>query len=313
MVKHPSEIELNCSNVCCAECIICSRPHGAGNKPFMEKDVFEMLVTQLQDINFKIIQTSGNGEAFLNPHYLDYIETLKTKFPHIPRWTYNNFSLLNRERADRIVEQDLFSKIHVRIDSLHKWIFEKNSNLNQNIVFNNLKYFLSINKKIPVVILYNNINDYYNKCKKVLDKRPIRDFFTDEELKQIPREEAEIKEYFSWYSPLGTLAPTVCTIGHSLWGERLKASQNIKASCPKWNVIQNVIWVSPDGSVIVCCYDDYQSKFICGNIMEEHLLDIFNGEKRKEILEGIKNRKYIDYPCVNPVCCGFGDGGTESK
>lgn len=309
-MKHPYEVELNFSNVCCAECIICSRPHGCGNKFFMEWDVFNTLVSQLKDIKFEMIQTSGNGEAFLNPNYLDYIAILKAEFPKVPRWTYNNFSMLNKQRADVIVEENLFSKIHVRIDSLHKWIFERNSNLNQDVVFENLKYFLKTNTKIPVVILYNNINDYYNKCKRVLGKRPARDYFSDEELARVPREEQEIKEYFQKYSKVPL---QVCTIGHSLWGERRKAPKDESSPCPKWNVINNVTWISPDGSVIACCYDDSQSVHVCGNIMQEHLLDIFNGQKRKEILEGIRTRKYKDYPCISPKCCGFGDGGMEAK
>lgn len=309
-MQHFRELEINFSNLCMASCAICSRPHGYKNKPFMDWDVFTTLVGQLYDVDLKIIQTSGNGEAFLNPYYLDYVYVLKREFPNIPRWTYNNFSLMTKERAERIVDENLFGKVHVRIDSLEKWIFEKNSNLNQDAVFENLKYFLSINKEIPVTILYNNINDYYNKVKKVLNKRPVRDYFTDEELAKVPREEKAIKEYFQPYSKLPI---TVCTIGHSLWGERVSAPRNETAPCPKWNVINNVTWVCPNGDVSVCCYDDTQNAFICGNIMQEHILGIYNGEKRKEFLEGIKARKYKDYPCVNPLACGFGDGGLEPK
>lgn len=309
-MKHPVEIEINFSNVCAAECIICSRPHGYGNKFFMEDDVFNTLIDQMGDIRVNMIQTSGNGEAFLNPKYLDYISTLRGTFFSAQIWTYNNFSMLNEERARWIIEESLFNKIHVRIDSLEKWIFERNSNLNQDVVFQNLKYFLSNNKKIPVTILYNNINDYYEKCMKVLGKRPVRDYFTDEEREKIPREADDIKRYFQ---PFSRMPITVCTIGHSLWGERRNVKGDAKAQCPKWNVINNVTWVCPNGDVNVCCYDDTQSIFTCGNILKDRLLDIFNGEKRKEILEGIRVRKFTDYPCVNPVCCGFGDGGVETK
>lgn len=249
---HLKEIELNFSNVCCAECIICSRPHGYGNKFFMEWDVFTVLVNQLKDIKFDVIQTSGNGEAFLNPFYLDFISVLKREFPSVPRWTYNNFSMLDKARAERIVNENLFDKIHVRIDSLHKWIFERNSNLNQENVFNNLKYFLNINNKIPITILYNHIPDYYKKVNKVLGKRPTRDYFTDEELKQIPHEANDIKKYFQPFSK--DVPITICTIGHSLWGERQTSPKDTKSPCPKWNVINNVIWISPNGDCILCCY-----------------------------------------------------------
>lgn len=305
------EIEVNVSNICGAECIICSRPHGCGNKPFMERPVFNEMVKQLRDVKFKLVQTSGNGEAFLNPHYLDYVETLKIDFPHAPRWTYNNFSLLDRERANRIILDKLFDKVHVRIDSLHPWIFERNSNLNQETVFENLKYFLSVNTRIPVVILYNDIKKYYKKCISWLGKRPKRDFFTDDELKVVPDEAGNIKQYFQRYS---NVPITVCTIGHSLWGERLYAAKDTKTPCPKFNVISKVTWVCPDGSLETCCYSDRQRDFVVGNIMNSHILDLFYSDERKEILRKIKNREITDYPCIDPKCCSMGEAfGIEEK
>jgi len=80
------------------------------------------------------------------------------------------------------------------------------------------------------------------------------------------------------------------------------------ASCPKIQVIEKVIWILPNGNCTACCYDDRQDAFVVGNIHNEHLLDIFYGDKRKDIIEKIKHRFYKDYPCTNPLCCGFAEG-----
>jgi hypothetical protein len=304
------EIELNTSNICGAECIICSRPHGCGNNFFMEQKVFDVLVEQLKDIDFTMIQTSGNGETFLNPNYLDYVKTLKDTFPKTVRWTYNNFSMMTKERADRIVEEDLFDRIHVRIESLNKDIFQKNSNLNMDVVFDNLKYFLSINKRIPVTILYNDIRKYYEKCKKVLGIRPTRDFYNDAELLNMKDEEKDILQFFKKdsASPL-----SMANISHCLWGERMKAPKDTTTPCPKLDIIKSVTWICPDGSVQACCYADRQDEFTCGNILDTHLLDIFNGEKRKSIIQKIERREFTDYPCTNPKCCGFHEGRENTS
>lgn len=304
------ELEINFSNLCTASCLICSRPHGSHNKPVMEPRVFNELLSQLKDVDFRLAQTSGNGEACLCEHYLDYVSALKSAFPDKPRWTYNNFSQLNRERADRIVSEKLFDKVHVRIDSLIPWIFEKNSNLSQEAVFENFKYFLSINTEIPVVILYNHVPDYYTLCKKVIGKRPVRDFFIDEELAQVPHEEEAILAYFRQFTK-GPLASFTMT--HSLWGERVHAPKDTRAACPKINIINAAIWVCPDGQTMACCYSDRQNEMPCGNIMEEHILDIFYGAKRAEWIRKIKAREITDWPCVNPLCCAFGGEGIEKK
>ena len=307
--QYIHEIELNTSNLCGANCIFCSREHGVGNTFFMEPETFNELVGQLMEVKFDIIQTSGNGETFLNEHYIDYIRTLKREFPNIPRWIYNNFSLMTKERADIIIDERLFNRVNVTIDSLIPWVYERSKNLNFERMFENLKYFLAINRQVPVTILYNDINRYYERCKKMLGRRPARDYFTDEELALIPDEFENIKHRIDLLNR-GPLS--FCKINPCLWGERRQAPRDENAPCPKINVIEKVIWVLPNGDCTACCYDDSQDAFIVGNIHETHLLDIFYGDRRREIIENIKKRAYKDYPCTNPRCCSFGDG-IEAK
>jgi sulfatase maturation enzyme AslB (radical SAM superfamily) len=303
--KHIHEIELNTSNLCGANCIFCSRPHGVGDTFFMEPDTFAVLVEQLKDIDFDIIQTSGNGETFLNPHYLDYVRTLKREFPDKPRWIYNNFSMMTKERADAIVNERLFDRVHVTIDSLVPWVYERSKRLNFERTMKNLEYFISINDAVPLVILYNDIKLYYARVAE-WGLRPANDNFTDAELEQVTDELEDMRERFGTRDNV-----TVCQVNPCLWGERGQAVKDPKTPCPKLDIIENVTWVLPSGNVTACCYDDNQDAFICGNIHDEHLLDIFNGEKRREFIEGIKARKYTDYPCTSPGMCIFGGEGPE--
>ena len=305
------EVELNFSNLCGAQCVFCSRNHGVGNSPLMEPETFAVLLRQLKDVEIGgPIQTSGNGEVWLNQYYLEYIRELKRELPLTKRWIYNNFSLMTGGRATAIVRENLFDRIHVRIDSLHKWIFERNSNLNFEAVMKNLEYFMSINESIPLVILYNDIKIYYSRCKAVIGKRPARDYYTDEELSLVTDEKQAIEDHFR---PLAKAPFSVCKINPCLWAERHQAPKDVTTPCPKLNVIKNVIWVLPNGDCTCCCYDDRQDTFIAGNIHETHILDIFYGERRAEWIRKIENFETRDYACCrNARCCGFGDG-MEAK
>lgn len=312
------EIELNTSNLCGANCIMCSAPHGINNVNLMSPEIFKILLKQLKDVKFDIIQTSGDGETFLNPDYLDYIRDLKREFPDIPRWIYNNFSMLNKDRSDMIIGEDLFTKIHTRVDSLIPWVFEKSSELELKTVLENIKYFLSKNDKIPFTILYNNIADYYNRCKAVIGQRPIRDRFTDRELEIVTNEQNGIREYFMQDIKNPELL-AMARINHGLWGERYRndIQHNPLYPCPKIKVIEQVCWIYPNGNIGMCCYEDKQSpEFSLGNIQENHILDIFYSEKRLAIVEKLKNLQnenpFSEYPCNNPRLCGFGDG-VENK
>ena len=107
MNNYIGEIEINTCNICGADCFICARSHGAGNEPFMKPEVFSTLVSQLKDIKSDRYQTSGNGDCFLNPHYIEYLRILKREFPKVPRWCYTNFQTLDKGFADEIIAEQL--------------------------------------------------------------------------------------------------------------------------------------------------------------------------------------------------------------
>lgn len=320
--NYIKEIELDTCDFCGANCIMCSEPHGCQNTKIMQPETFNILLDQLKDVNYELLHSSGNGETFINPHYLDYVRKLKKEFPDKPRYIYNNFSLLNKERADIIVNENLFNRVHMRVDSLQEWIFKKSSGLNMNKVLENLKYFCSINDKIPLTILYNNIVDYYNRCKALFGKRPKRDRFTDEELAKIKNEQSDIRNYILPHMKNPNLL-AMAKIGHCCWAERYRNDIQFKPlnKCPKINVIKNVCWVYPSGKIGMCCFNDEQKdNFILGDIHENHILDIFYGEKRMDLLSKIsnldQNNPFSDGPCFDPRLCAFGSGADhkiESK
>jgi hypothetical protein len=276
----------------------------------MPISVFNTLKEQLKDVNYNILQSSGDGETFRNPFYLDYIEQLKGIHPDKPIWIYNNFSEFNKKRVDRVLKHKYFERIHTRVDSLIPWIFKKSSDLDMSQVFDNIKYFLSKNEDTPFVILYNNIADYYRRCQSVLHVKPIRDRFNNEELAEVPEEKDAILRYFQKFAKRPELI-IMCKINHGLWGERYRTDVNHNPNyrCPKINVIEKVCWIYPNGNIGMCCYEDKQKEeFSLGNIKNEHILDIFYGKKRQEAIRKIKANEFPDYPCNNPRLCGFGDG-----
>jgi len=302
MDNYIPEIELNFSNVCWANCFMCAKPHGAGNIPFMERPTFAALLKQLRDVRVGQYQTSGNGECLLNPDYAYYLHCLKQLHPSTPRWCYNNFSMMKPSLSYPIIQEQLLNKIHVRVESLDKDIFQTSSRLNQQLVFDNIKAFMGNNQSgnVHLTILYNNPGDYYNKCQKTLGKVPQYWPFGDRT--KFPDEMEDIRNYFQAYSnqPID-----IFRIGHCLWAERESAQPDGQAACPKIEIMKGIVWISPNGDVQACPYDDNQSEFTVGNILEEHILNIWHGPRREELLDKISQREIKGYPCNNPKCCGF--------
>ena len=56
---------------------------------------------------------------------------------------------------------------------------------------------------------------------------------------------------------------------------------------------ENTITIRANGDIVPCCYD-LTSKLVMGNILEDDLNDIWNGEKYRELRSTISSKKYND-------------------
>ena len=308
--RYISEIELNFSNKCPANCFICSEIHGSGNIPLMTQEVFNVTVKQLKTIDFDTIQVGGDGDAFMNPNFIPYLRELKRAFPGKLIVFYSSFLLYTKEKTDIIISGGLINRQFTRIDSIDPVVFKKSTGIALQKVFENIEYFVKSNRGTEFYIGYSSIPQYYRKCRTLLNKLPLKSPFTQKEVDMLPDEFEDIKEYFN---KIPTRRPIIFyRINQSLWGERRdsKTKREEIMPCPKLaeGLFNHTIWICPDGRIGVCPYDNSQSDFTVGSILQDALYDIWTGDKRKQILENIKNRVYKDYPCNNPKCCKmYGD------
>jgi len=305
---HIPEIELNTCNVCGARCYLCSAARGRGNSPLMTPKVFARVVDQLHTITFDTIQTSGNGDCFLNPHFMGYLRTLRSQFPAATICNYSSFAMYTPAIADAILDDWLIDKQFTRIDSLDDAIAARASGLNPQVVRGNLEYFTKHNLLLDdLSIGYSSIRQYYRKCQRLLGHPPFHGPFTPAEAEAMPDEFDAIQRHF--YDLNCDNPPTVTRINQSLWGEREHplTKPDSTGACPKLGLLERIVWICPDGTIDLCGYDDTQRAFETGNIMSESLVDIWTGPKRQELLEDIRARRWTDYPC-NPTCCKmYGD------
>ena len=298
MNQFPFEVEANFGNRCGLKCGICSPFHGCGNIPLMPPDVFERIVSQLRDVDFEVLQTSGNGDAFMNPDFIHYLRVLRKTFPTVFINFYSNFVLFGQCETNIITGEKLLDHVHIRIDSLSPIIANRvTGSRTLDIILRNVNYFMSRNRGIKFEVMYNHVPSYYKRCWEVMGKKPLYLPFTDSEVAAIPDEYRKIKNYF------GNENVCYSRMGHSLWAERTQALPDPVTSCPKLAQFESIIWINPSGNIDICGYDDLQSVFIAGDTAEEHILKIWNGERRRGIIKKIRNREYKKYPCVNPRCC----------
>ena len=117
---------------------------------------------------------------------------------------------------------------------------------------------------------------------------------------------------------LGLDGALQCEIRHcDIYGRKVAAQPNsgglfvmMSTGCLiEDNILQGTIWICPNGDVNACGYDDEQSNFVYGNILEQSIEEIWNGKRRQEVIFQIAHRHVQCYPCNNPRCCRQYDYG----
>jgi hypothetical protein len=299
MIRIP-EIELAFSNLCTAKCFICSRTHGGNNDPIMSWEVFQAALDRMHDIDFDTIQTGGDGDSFLNPIYFDALRELRKNFPKAKIVLYSNFALLGRSIADMLVKERLIDSLFTRVDSVVPEIFNASTGLKMEVVFKNIDYFLLVNREIKFQINYSNIKGYFDKCREVLGKRP---YYWKYALEEAPEDEfEEVKDRFSYSGNV-----TFENIKRSFWAERndpdIKPERDMP--CGRTHCFESVCYIWTDGDVGICGYDDGQDAMIIGNVLDQTLTEIWQGKRRRKMIDFVTGRGIKIYPCINPKACLF--------
>ena len=195
------EIELNFCNSCSADCFICSSAHGEFNKypenKLMLPETFDKVMARLHEIDFDIIQTSGNGDCFLNPWFIDYLKRLRSEFPDKQIHNYSSFASYSPKYADIIIEQNLINKQHTRIETLDMSLWKRTARMDVETAFQNIQYFAKHPKRKTLFSVgYFDLRSYIDLCKRILDKKPLKLKLTDSEVAFLKDEFFDILRLF---------------------------------------------------------------------------------------------------------------------
>ncbi len=302
-------LELHFSNQCTGNCVICSTAHGGDHVNSVTEEVIDKIIENLKpgifQVRTKVIQVGGDGDSFLNPIFLDSLRKIRKEIPNTYICLYSNFNSFTPEMTDIILKENLLDETQTRIDSLSPYLYNLSTGLDLNIIFKNIKYFISQNDKMDFSVVYFPLFEYSKICQKILKKEPA--YLNKNKFKKFLIDEYEnFRKYFLSLprkKDFMIRKSDVC-----LWAERADCKPNYKSQCRQLPENEGAfLWqclIYPNGDIGLCCYDDYQDKFILGNILKDRLVQVWNSKKRWQLMNDIRQGKFRGkYPCTNPDAC----------
>ena len=307
----PQTIELHFANVCTGNCVVCSKTHGHDRQHFVSGDVVTATIQRLQETGKEDynLQLGGDGDSFLHPHFLDYVAHLKRELPSCHRCLYTSAFSLTSERACRIVRGRLIDEIQVRIDSLDPNLYYQSTGMFLSVVRANLQYLASINDHADLCLIYMPLYRYRAMCEAALRKPPT--YFSRLDPALIRDEWSAVLQFTQDLT--GPRKTAARVTGISLWAERTDCEFS-DSPCPRLPENQpgdmlRQLYIYPDGSYGLCGYDDGQDTFLLGNVFDDSIEDVWNGDKMRDYMGRIRNRTADSHPacCVNPRACRMWD------
>jgi hypothetical protein len=267
----------------------------------MLPETFEKVIERLKEVDFDTIQTSGNGDCFLNPWFIDYLRRLRKEFPSKQIHNYSSFVSYDSDLQRVVITEKLIDKQHTRIETVNLELWKKTARMNTSRAYANICAFATYpDRVIPLSIGYFCLPSYFKLCRDVLGKLPYKLKLSPNEIASLRDEYDDIKRLFASYTGV-----EYTRINQSLWAEREDpfCPKDVLTECPKLEVFEKCVWISPDGSYNLCGYDDTQHAFRCGSVFGLSIEQLFSCQVRKDYIDLIKGKRMTDYPCNNPKCC----------
>lgn len=244
MLPKPSGIYIQTINKCNARCTIC--PQNKAQKEFgeqvMSDEIFYDLINQIGFDYSGLIAPFLMFEPLVDERIFDFIKYIKKHCPYATVEISTNGSLLDKEKANRLVETGI-DRVHFNVGGATKKIYEKRMGLDFEQTISNIKYFKSLFKNVFINFVLYKDNE---------------------------KEKDEIKRLFPNYN-----------ITNNFYASNRGGNVNIKhdrlTRFTNCNLQNTDMYIVSNGNVIQCC-NDYMRESVYGNIRTEKLWNIWNNK-----------------------------------
>lgn len=297
-IKTPISVGIEASSYCNMRCSYCAHGLKEKNFPqqFMSFDTFQTAIDSLTlfDDKLKNVVFALGGEPLMNQQLPEMVRYVKKRNVSDKVTIFTNAVLLTEKYSKNLIDAGLdILRISIQGVNSERYLELCGVRLDYNTIVNQLKTF------------YEYRNKSGSSCHifvKIVDQS----FNTIEDEAKFYNDFGDICDQIS----VETIVPMRLEVDYGNM-EVSKSNNLIKQEVGKSDVCSQAfysMYVRSNGNVTPCCIVD-ANKLVIGNLKQENLYDIWNGEKLKQFrkLQLNKNRY------LNPVCkeCTFPECGMQ--
>lgn len=279
--KFPLSINIEIINICNAQeyCVMCPKHFLHMEQKIMPLEDVKSILEEARKGGAYAVNLNGAGESLLHPNFLEIVQYAK-ELGYLDIMVHSNGTMLTEEYSRKLIESGL-TRLIVSIDSHIPEIYEKiRPSFSFEEVYRNVKRFIEIREemgkidpvvRITIVVMKHNV-DTVREC---LDFWRFADYITINDCM-----------YFDEYK--------VFEFDKEKIDEEAKEKGYIYVCSPLYQQLT----VTIDKKVISCSTIYAKNNFQLGDLDQESLKDIWEGEKIAQM-----RKSHEDGNCRNISCC----------
>ena len=293
-ITYPVTIEIDPTNVCNFKCIFCLDQKKV-DKTSINVDVLLNLIAQLKECNVKSIVIKGGGEPLLYPQLDVLLYALSDA--KIVSGMITNGSMLDQHIE--AIGRNL-NWLRVSLDAFSEYthqIVHGNNTVDINRIFDNMEILCNNYPDLMVGANFVVNNHNYREILPLiikLEKLGVKSI----NIRPPFLFEGEIKEEV--WKELDMIIGKSDTIGGNIvvvsqYKYRDRDTYYTNKEWDKCRATPLIGSIGADGNVYVCCALKGFKEFSFGNLNEESFINIWHGERRKEVMNMIGNETCQKY------------------
>ncbi len=259
-IDFPTEIQIQTITSCNASCVMCPYPEVSKEFPLgrMSEEVYDRIIDECaQESGLRRIEPFLMNEAFTDKRIIELISKTKQKVPHAMVTVTTNGSPLTPSVSDRLVKTGL-DAIWFSFNGANPETYEKIMGIPYDKVKRNLDYLLNI--KPPDLHVFVNM--------------------IETEL-MAPEIEQNIRYWQSRGVQAGS-SPLVNRAGNVTNFNDLNYKPISNHPVRTCELPFYKMYIIHNGDVVLCCMD-WRRTQVVGNVMQQSIRDIWNGQEYRRI------------------------------